>query len=375
MVLISLIIVFIGLTILQRAVYRRFWQRNLSVELDFSAQTGREGTTVRLTEVITSRKFLPLPWLSVKFQVSRNLIFPDNPDAAISDDYYREDLFSLGLYQRMSRQLAVRLQKRGYYPIKRIDLISADLLLTCKFVGHTRSQSVLTVTPRLVPREALDIPYRHILGSVLVRNALLPDPFEFRSIREYQSFDTLKTVNWLATARTSQLKVNVNDFTAAREVLILLNVESDNVNYEEQLIEEGIRIAASLAEYLVADNVACGLVSNAVDILTGETPVIPAGQSLSHVRHLQEQLGRLDISQPAADFADLLTVRQAVWNRDPVLVLVSFNCGSRLCAAWEQCLDQGFQGLWIFPRYAGQIVRQPNVSGEVFCWEVNRHGA
>lgn len=73
MILLGILIVFVVLTVLQRAVYSRFWRRNLSVELDFSARTGIEGSSIALTEIITSRKALPLPWLVVKFQVSRHL--------------------------------------------------------------------------------------------------------------------------------------------------------------------------------------------------------------------------------------------------------------------------------------------------------------
>ena len=123
---------------------------------------------------------------------------------------------------------------------------------------------------------------------------MLPDPFEFRGIREYQGFDTMRSINWLATAKTGDLKVNVHEFTASREVYLLLNIEPDGAFYEEDLIEEGIRIAASLCTYLVQDGVSCGLISNARDVITGETIDMAAGQSIQHVQQVQEQLGRLD---------------------------------------------------------------------------------
>ncbi|NLB45170.1 MAG: DUF58 domain-containing protein, partial [Clostridiaceae bacterium] len=139
MVLIGLIILFVALVALQRHIYGRFWSRHLTVDLVFSAKTGVEGGSVKLTEVITSRKALPLPWLTVKFQVSRHLVFSDKLHATITDDYYREDLFSLGMYQRIRRTLPVVMKKRGYYTIKSIDLVSSDLLLTRKLVDHARS--------------------------------------------------------------------------------------------------------------------------------------------------------------------------------------------------------------------------------------------
>ncbi len=375
MILISLLLLFTFLIWLQRFIYSKFWSRRLEVQLLFSAATGTEGGKIMLTEQITSRKPLPLPWLTVKFQVSRYLIFPDNIHASITDDYYREDLFSIGMYQRISRTLPVLLHKRGYYTFKSIDLISSDLLLTRKLVGHTNSSSVLTVCPRMIQREELDIPYQQLIGEILTRQSLNPDPFEFRSIREYQSFDTLRSINWLATAKTGDLKVNVNEVTASREVLIMLNVEPDGAFYEESLIEVGIRIAASMLQYLIEDGINCGLLTNARDIITGETVDIASGQSSQHVQQIQEQLGRLDLSQKPARFTDILQEKRYQLDHEPVLLMISLNCDKHMCGLWNEYLDEGHRGLWILPRYPDREDRKPHINGETFCWEVKRYAS
>ncbi|MDD2442304.1 MAG: DUF58 domain-containing protein [Eubacteriales bacterium] len=372
MVLIGLIILFVALVALQRHIYGRFWSRHLTVDLVFSAKTGVEGGSVKLTEVITSRKALPLPWLTVKFQVSRHLIFSDKLHATITDDYYREDLFSLGMYQRIRRTLPVIMKKRGYYTIKSIDLVSSDLLLTRKLVDHARSHSVLTVCPRLIPREDFAVPYSQIMGEILARTALLPDPFEFRGIREYQGFDTMRSINWLATARSGTLKVNVHEYTASRDVIVLLNVEPDGAFYEEELLEEGIRIAATLCDNLIQEGVSCGLVSNARDIITGETIDIASGQSSQHIQQIQEQLGRLDLTRKPEAFAPLLLQHGFSTYRDPVLLLISLNCSDGICRAWSDCLGRVHDGLWILPRYADRQDRLPDTEHATLCWEVKR---
>ncbi|HAL74362.1 MAG TPA: hypothetical protein DCM45_04615, partial [Clostridiales bacterium] len=330
-----------------------------------------EGGRVQLIERITSAKFLPLPWLTVKFQVSRHLVFPDKLHAAITDDYYREDLFSLGIYQRISRTLDVELARRGYYSIKSIDLLSSDLLLSVKLVGHAASLSCLTVCPRLIGRGELDIPYRQLIGTALTRQALLADPFEFRTIREYQGFDHLKSVNWLATARTGQLKVNVHEYTTSREIRVLLNIEPDGAFYEEMLLEEAIRLAASLCNYALEDGISCSMRSNARDVLTQDAIDLPAGQTLQHNDQIQEQLGRLNLALPPESFAALLTSERAVGYSRPVLVMISLNCSPAICKNWQTCLDNGSQGIWIVPRLSGQPARMPEITGPVHVWEVN----
>ena len=57
---------------LQNWIYHRYWNKNLSVSVRFTDQFMFEGAATALTETITNRKILPLPWIYVKFQISRN---------------------------------------------------------------------------------------------------------------------------------------------------------------------------------------------------------------------------------------------------------------------------------------------------------------
>lgn len=374
MIFIILLGTFTLLIFLQRLLYSRYWSSKLTAELSFSARVGQEGDQIFLNEQITSRKPLPLPWLTVKFQVSRHLLFPDNVNATVSDDYYREDLFSLGMYQRITRKLPVQLKRRGYYTIKSIDLISSDLLLTQKLIEHVDSSSILTVCPRLIPREQLHIPYQHLIGEIVARNSLNQDPFEFRSIRDYESYDSMRSINWMATARTSRLKVNVHEVTAARDVLILLNVEPDGAFYEERLIEEAIRIAGSLTQYLIEDGISCSFLTNARDIITREICSISPGRSQQHVQTVLEQLGRLDLAQKPAVFSELMAERLELPDSiDPVLVMISLNCSQTLTSIWDDHLSRGGRGSWIVPHYNDGLYRLPEINGAVHAWEVRNH--
>jgi uncharacterized protein (DUF58 family) len=242
-------------------------------------------------------------------------------------------------------------------------------------IDHADSRSQLTVCPRLISREDLDIPYCQLLGQVLARRSLQPDPFEFRTIREYQSFDNLRSVNWMATARTGQLKVNVHENTASREVRILLNVEPDGAFHDDFLIEEAIRIAASMCSFLNEDGISCGLTTNARDSVSGCAVDIAAGQSLQHNQQIQEQLGRLDLLRKPERFAEMIDDLPQPRINDPVLLFISLDCSPMLCRLWMDCLDRGFQGLWIVPRAEDHAGRLPEIDAAVFIWEVKQHAA
>lgn len=376
MELLILLIIPLLLIWIQRLVYSRYWIRQLSIDLLFSRNLATEGETIDLSEILTSRKALPLPWLTVKFQVSRNLVFPDKINATVTDYYYREDLFSIGLYQRISRKLSVYLKKRGYYTIKSIDLISSDLLLSSKLVAHVNSHSFLTVCPQLLDNEDIAIPFQQLMGMVLALRSIVTDPFEFKGIREYQSYDNLRSINWLATARTGAYKVNTHDSTATRLVRVLLNVEPDKAFYEETLLEEAIRLAATLCHDLILSGVTCSLETNGRDIMTGQTINLPPAQSASHIQQIQESLGRLDLLAKPASFADMLEILQEQQGQDEVLCIISLNCSPDIIAHWDLRMLSERPAIWLIPVYRHDSVHLPEVrqgAEHVLIREVNRN--
>jgi hypothetical protein len=153
----------------------------------------------------------------------------------------------------------------------------------------------------------------------------------------------------------------------------LLNVEFEPAFDEERLIEEGIRITASLCEYLIEAGVSCALASNARDIITGAAIDIPSGQSSQHTQRVHEQLGRVDLTRKPADFADLFAIRALDLANDVVVLVVSLNCNLQLSQSWSQYLGQGGQGLWIIPQYEDDKDQLQDAPGAAFYWEIKRH--
>ena len=103
MVIIVIAVVAGGLFALQKYLYRKYWQKGVEVLLQFDREAVTAGEYVNLLEVIENRKYLPLPSLKVKFQCSRHLKFMDDTNSAVTDKYYRNDLFSVMPYKRITR--------------------------------------------------------------------------------------------------------------------------------------------------------------------------------------------------------------------------------------------------------------------------------
>ena len=191
----------------QAWIYSHYWEKGLSAELLFSRESAVEGEECLLLERVENRKLLPLPMLKVKFQVSRNLRFSDEGDGAVTDKYYRNDILSLGPRQRVTRKIPFLCGARGYYRIRGLDLVAADLFLTREMIAEAEADTTLYVYPRPAAGVELDTALQKLNGEILAKRHMLEDPFEYRGIREYAAFDEMKTINWKATARMGELMV------------------------------------------------------------------------------------------------------------------------------------------------------------------------
>ena len=240
----SLIIIGIGIYIILlmvKRIYAKNWDKGLSVDITFSDSKVYPGSEIMLTETIVNSNWLPLPMINVKFAVDRELQFTSDVDnMTVSDKSYKCDVFSLLFYQKITRMLPFTCSKRGYYRIEDLDVVSTDLFMKNVVSVTIPVNQDLLVYPEPLDSEMLDIPYQRIMGTILTKRYTWEDPFEFKGIREYQSYDTMKHINWKASAKTGHLKVNTFENTSAQEVSIWLNVEDEGIWVYEDLKEKVI---------------------------------------------------------------------------------------------------------------------------------------
>ncbi len=86
---------------LQRILYRKYWNKNLTVEIRFTQHAIWEREEGELCETIVNRKWLPLPMLRVKFEADRHLDFMQEGNISVTDRCYKNDIFSVMMYQKI----------------------------------------------------------------------------------------------------------------------------------------------------------------------------------------------------------------------------------------------------------------------------------
>lgn len=300
-IIFAALLVFV-LFILQRILYRNWWDRGVSVTLAFEEDMVRAGEQVRLLEVVENRKRLPVPLLKVKFQCSRHLQFSDSDNGSVTDKYYRNDVFSIMPYRRVTRTHQIYCPKRGCYGIYGIDLVGADLFFSETMTASLASDALVYVLPKLFSVDKLLPALRRINGQVATRRYELEDPFTYRGIREYEPFDEMKTVNWKATARTGELKVNIREHTAVSSVRIFMNLEDKGILRREELLELSISICAFLTENFLREGIWVSLFSNARDAVSGQHLEMEEITDVSGMNAVYKALARLDTENSMEKF-------------------------------------------------------------------------
>lgn len=355
---------------LQNFLYRRYWSRKLSVELSFSKDFALEGEELVLQEIITNRKLLPLPILQVKFMTSRFLEFKDKNNSAVSDNYYRNDMVSVMMFQKLTKSLTFECKQRGFYTINRMDIVCSNLFMTQEEVETFDLNIQLYVYPKPIDFTRFDITFSKMLGSILTKRYINEDPFEFRSIREYQSFDSLKIINWKASAKTDTLKVNVHDYTASQQVKIFINTEEETIWKYDDLKEESIRIASSLAQMLISRGVPVSVNTNAKDVITKETPKIPAGSGNNHFRSIQEALARIDLKLEPKPFVPILQEELSNVTDKDFLIIISYYQKEDLQQLLLEQMYAGKDFAWIIPtNHDMKLSVSENLAEKIIPWE------
>ena len=345
----------------QMYLYRRFWDTGLAIDIDFARNVVRAGEDNELIETIYNDKRLPLPVLQVKFAITRTFLFNRQDNSAVTDQYYRNDYFSLLSFQKITRTYGFVCSKRGYFRMNGMDVICKDLFLSGMMLKSLFHEASVCVLPERVPVEEYPASALKLMGEIVDNVKRNEDPFEFAGIREYQSFDPMNRINWKASARASELRVNKFNSTFTQRVLICLNVECHIQWHEDVFIEEGIRIAASLADHFIAKHIPVALYSNGCDIVTREPVSVDAGADASHLRSIETALARTDASGSRTSFTALLEDCCTDIRYDNTECIIISNYRKQdLAEKYGELRNRGVSISWIIPEY-GMV--EPKLAG------------
>jgi uncharacterized protein (DUF58 family) len=278
-----IVYVCIGIYALSRwAIPRAMQQLQLSREFTDHAFLG-ETVTIRLRWHNFGR--LPLPWVE----------FSESIPPALRIGETLQQAFTLGGRQEREFTYQVQAGRRGYYRLGPLRLTAGDLFGLVTGRSGFLEADYLTIYPQIIALTSLGLPSRLPFGTVASRQRLFEDPARPMGVRDYQSGDSQRHINWKVSAHTNHLLVKRFQPAISLETALLLNLHKPD--YEQKdwdyHTEWAIVIAASLAVHLIDQRQPVGLISNGIDPLQSS--------STDDEPSFHEDSGRLLQQQSTAD--------------------------------------------------------------------------
>jgi uncharacterized protein (DUF58 family) len=292
---IILIAVFV---VVQEILYKKGIFEKVYVARSFDSSGVFPGEKVAYELTIENRKFLPLTWVSIDEKLYAGLEFEINTkiQKLNEDIYLHNSMFSLLPYQKVVRRYDLKAVKRGYYQLKHMTMTSTNMLGTKEYSVDREESACISVYPNIKDLRGALIPSNTTQGDFSVKRWIIEDPMVITGVRAYSGNDSLKSINWKATAKNQQLLVNKYDYTADKKIMIILNLERQEYSLNKadiNTIEEAIEVCASITSLVHETGIPVGFATNSHTLGPLETNVLHPDTGDKHMTAILESLARV----------------------------------------------------------------------------------
>jgi len=260
-------------------------------------------------------------------------------------------VFSVLGNQKITRQLSFRAQKRGYYTIPSLDLVAKDFFLTKTFAINVKNTSSLYVYPAPIKGAEVDELCKTLLGEMSVRKNLIEDPYTFNGIREYSRGDSMRKINWKASARTNDLMVNIYHYSSDQYIKVLLNFEPNSLMKPEPLQEACIGLAAEVCDRFISEGVPVMVASNGIDKISKTIGSVDRGSTMEHGLTIKKYLSRIDKCAGGDAFLEILDKAIAAGEKNVAYVVISPYYRDDLLVKLDYLNDNGVPISMVVPHY------------------------
>lgn len=271
---------------LKGVIYRRRWK--------YQRGFPGEDTSVRID--VENRKLLPVPWLQTN-DTWTLAITPENEEmlkpSHLSQQRMLVNRYHLRWFERVTRSFEMRFRKRGIYETGPVSMEAGDPFGIFKHTQEAEKRDILTIFPELLPIGDLHLPLNNSFGDRRSRRRLFEDSNLSIGIRDYHPEDDLRRVHWKATARSGKMQVKIFQPISSRLFLLCLNVTTTSqpwLGINSELLEQLVKISATLVYHAYETNYSVGLISNGYLARADRPFRIAPGRSPQQLAHLLQAL-------------------------------------------------------------------------------------
>ena len=306
MIVLTFIIILVLWYKIVEVLYKKMWHKNLSVDVKITPDRILEGSYGKLIETVKNQKNMPISNMNIKLSISSSFKFDDNDNSIESDNYYRDDIFSIPSFQKIERTLKFKATRRGCYFINDIYVISNNIFFERDHSKKLKSSCMVYVYPSILKNFEIPIRVNNSIINYANGKSLFTDPFAFKGIREYFPYDNIRNVNWRVSAKDNKLMVNQYDTFVSLDAQIVFNASLRNFSLEE-VGEYGIKIAATLLQKFHKLGIPVSFESNGLDFESNKNISIPLKVTSNHLKAINESLAKIDFKKINENFCDTLS--------------------------------------------------------------------
>jgi uncharacterized protein (DUF58 family) len=304
-------------------VLSRWWSRRAIRAVKYQRTFQRRAFLYEKVPVqleLINTHWLPVPWLQLTETLPLELIVPST---------YRS-VTTIGPYGRRQFDYLLHADRRGYYPIGPLHLRSGDLIGLMEELNTEGEVDHLIVYPKIISLTEVALPSRSPLGTLRHTQPIFEDPTRVRGKRDYVAGDSLRRVDWKATATLGRLQVKQFEPSIALETTLFLNLNADEYEQRTRLdaTELAVIVAASVANWIIGKRQSAGLYVNGADPIgtEGRVRALLPRKGRAHLTRILDVLARVR-SVPTQPFAQLIQqeIPHLSWGTTVILMTGSIS--------------------------------------------------
>lgn len=294
--------------------------KRLRYSRSFSQPGVFEGEKIYLTEVIYNNSFYPLPMLDVGAYICSSLALKGYPESKRGDMQHYKSRFHLLPFMQIKRTYELTCKKRGFYGLE-----TAEVYFN-KQLRYLKSETALYVYPKLLPLSVIPFSTNISQGGFLSNRWIIEDPFSLSGVREYRRGDPFHSINFKATAKAGQLRVNSRDYCSNRCIMIYLNFQIENGSpeskYYEIMMETGLSYAAAILQSAIDQGSKAGFAANC-RLMSGSKFVhFPMKSGYFHLEAIFKEMATIRLG-PGFSFGSMLEADALSGLRDTEIYILS----------------------------------------------------
>jgi uncharacterized protein (DUF58 family) len=182
------------------------------------------------------------------------------------------------------------------------------------------------------------------MGNLRTRQPVYEDPTRTVGKRDYQVGDSLRRIDWKSTASTGRLQTKLFEPSISLETNIFLNLNAEDypLRSRYEATELAIVIAASLANWVVAQRQSVGLMTNGFDMLSDDNiaDTLPPRKGRSHLMRILELLARIRAVE-STSFSAMINQQRVRLSWGTTMVIITGNAGKDVFDELHQARRSG----------------------------------